>query len=150
MAMIVTKSKSNQIFKEKSAIDIIDTMNQGIFVNYLTELYKHLGFTVNLPNKDEKNYCDIIVYNRKGKTCIKCYNHETDLSTVDFGTFIKKNNELKRTKFMVITNSFCDEDIKSFLQVKKIEVLERGFLLDSLNKLQEAEDKKKILLKFAK
>ncbi|WP_029488347.1 restriction endonuclease [Candidatus Epulonipiscium viviparus] len=149
VAMIFTKLKASRMFDEKSDIEIIDTMDQGTFVNYISELYKHTGYAVNLPSDAEKKYCDIIVYHRRGKICVKCFNHEIDLTKTDLGAFKKQNVEYKRTKFIIVANSFCDEELKQQLWKDKIEVFERDFLEGTLKKLRELREKRDLSFKLS-
>ncbi|OON97430.1 MAG: hypothetical protein ATN31_08205 [Candidatus Epulonipiscioides saccharophilum] len=150
VVIIFNRAKSNKRFEEQSNIDNINNMPQDQFVLYVTEMYKRLGYNVNLPSEAEKKYCDLIMFHRRGKICLKCFNHEIDLSKVDLAAFTKQNEEFKRTKFMIIANSFCDEELKKTLFAKKIEVFDKDFLNKVIMQFQDNHDKKRSFLKFTK
>ncbi|OON98757.1 MAG: hypothetical protein ATN35_00670 [Epulopiscium sp. Nele67-Bin004] len=150
--MEVIRRKSTQTFHEASEIEIIDSMDSDVFVHYVAELYKRIGYQVSLPTSEQKKICDLVVTRVGKRFYLKCFKQVGEIKLEQLNEvqdYIDKNNNkpTNKARFVVVSNAHFSHEIKSS---DMLILKDRNFLLRCIEEFKQDTTTRRLHLNLAK
>ncbi|ONI42315.1 hypothetical protein AN639_12575 [Candidatus Epulonipiscium fishelsonii] len=143
------KKKSSKKFSEYSSIEMIDKMSENTFIAYIGEMYKRLGYQVNVPTDSvEKGISDLTLYKGGKKFRLKCLHVEDTVSSETMNGLIKNQEKYIKAPFIIVTNGkFLQESVNKALETPMI-LRSRGYIEDYIEQVPKDPKKNRYNLNF--
>ncbi len=149
--MEAIRRKSTQTFHEASEIEIIDSMESDIFVHYVAELYKRIGYQVSLPTNEQKKICDLVITRVGKRFYLKCFKQIGEIKLEQLNEiqdYIDNNTKpTNRARFVIVSNAHFSNEIKSS---DTLILKDRNFLLRCIEEFKQDTTTRRLHLNLAK
>ncbi len=137
IGMEVIRQRGTRHFLEHCNISAVDGMSQDVFIGFIGELYKRLGYSVSIPNPNDKPNYDLVV-KKSGKSFkVKCIHSQENVTFEQVSTFDNYAPQNKKEHLLIVTNSYFEKKISEHFPKKEIMFKDRGYLLNCLHQVSD-------------
>lgn len=127
-----------------SDINQIKKMEQDEFVAYTANLYKRLGYFIDLLKSKDELGCDIIVRKKQDIICIKCVSGAEEIGILPLQQVYGSMNLYKANKCMLITTGTYSEKAKQFAKANHVNLIDQQELLKKIMKVTNEKETTKV------
>lgn len=127
-----------------SDINQIKKMEQDEFVAYTANLYKRLGYFIDLLKSKDELGCDIIARKKQDIICIKCVSGAEEIGILPLQQVYGSMNLYKANKCMLITTSTYSEKAKQFAKANHVNLIDQQELLKKIMKVTNEKETTKV------
>lgn len=127
-----------------SDINQIKKMEQDEFVAYTANLYKRLGYFIDLLKSKDELGCDIIARKKQDIICIKCVSGTEEIGILPLQQVYGSMNLYKANKCMLITTSTYSEKAKQFAKANHVNLIDQQELLKKIMKVTNEKEATKV------
>ncbi|MDA3730543.1 restriction endonuclease [Niameybacter massiliensis] len=127
-----------------SDINQIKKMEQDEFVAYTANLYKRLGYFIDLLKSKDELGCDIIAREKQDIICIKCVSGAEEIGILPLQQVYGSMNLYKANKCMLITTSTYSEKAKQFAKANHVNLIDQQELLKKIMKVTNEKEATKV------
>ncbi len=143
------KRKSSKKFFAHSSIEAIDKMSEITFIAYIGEMYKRLGYQVNVPTDPiEQEISDLTLYKGGKKFRLKCLHVDEFASIEVMNGLIKNQEKYIKVPFIIVTNGkFLQDSVNKAMETPMI-LRSRGYLEDYIEQIPKEPKKNRYDLNY--
>lgn len=127
-----------------SDINQIKKMEQDEFVAYTANLYKRLGYFIDLLKSKDELGCDIIARKKQDIICIKCVSGAEEIGILPLQQVYGSMNLYKANKCMLITTGTYSEKAKQFAKANHVNLIDQQELLKKIMKVTNEKETTKV------
>ncbi|WP_053982418.1 restriction endonuclease [Niameybacter massiliensis] len=127
-----------------SDINQIKKMEQDEFVAYTANLYKRLGYFIDLLKSKDELGCDIIARKKQDIICIKCVSGAEEIGILPLQQVYGSMNLYKANKCMLITTGTYNEKAKQFAKANHVNLIDQQELLKKIMKVTNEKETTKV------
>lgn len=135
LGMENVRRDKEKIFILHSDIEQLKKMEQGEFVEYVANLYKSLGYFIDLLKSKDDLGCDIIARKKQDVICIKCVSGEKEVDLLPLQQVHGSLNLYKANKALLITTGSYTDKAKQFAKANHIEIIGQDKLIKQIAKV---------------
>lgn len=134
LGMENSRRDKEKLFLLHSDVDKLKHMDEREFIEYVSYLYKKLGYFIDLLKSKEDLGCDIVARKKQEIICIKCISGVDTIDLLPLQQVYGSLNLYKANKGMIVTTGNFTERAKQFAKSNKLELVDQERLIKQISK----------------
>lgn len=135
LGMETSRRDREKVFVLHSNVEQLKNMETREFVEYVAQLYKRLGYFIDLLKSKEDLGCDLIARKKRDVICIKCISGEEEVDLLPLQEVYGSLNLYRANKGMIVTTGTYTERAKQFARGNKLELVGQERLIRQIAKV---------------
>lgn len=134
LGMESIRRNREKVFVLHSDIGQLKTMEDKAFIEYIAQLYKKLGYYIDLIKTDQKLGCDLVARKNQNVICIRCISEQKEIDLLPLQEVYGSKNLYKANKCIVITPHYYTDRAKQFAKGNHITLVDQTTLIKLISK----------------